>query len=385
MRKKDIEVYEAKPKNSDKMVLLVIIAFILGSILTILLYNTALKDNMQVNKSVETIKSTTLEESSDLKTAIGTVYESVVYIEVSGQKNNSIFGTSSSSSGSGFVYSKNDKYGYILTNYHVIEYGDEFEVTFSDGTSCKATRLGGDEYYDIAVLRVDAKYVNKVSEIGDSSTVELGDTVFTVGAPLGKDYMGTVTKGIVSGTNRMVSVSLTSGDYMMEVLQTDASINSGNSGGPICNILGQVIGITSSKLVGTGVEGMGFAIPINSVMDIIEALEKGKEIERPYLGVQLMDLTNTFALQYYYNIKISDDVEFGAVLSYVEKDKPASKAGLKMGDVIVSLNDKKIEDASHFKYQLYKYKIGDKIKVQYYRENKLTETTIELTETIKSE
>ncbi len=393
MEKKDIEVDSKDIKeikineanNTNKNVLLIVIAFLLGAILTAIFMNTALKDTT-INKKVKTVNSTTVEESSDLKKGISNVYESVVYIEVTSKKSErSIFNSSSGSSGSGFVYKKDDKYGYILTNYHVIDTGDTFSITFSDGSSSEATLLGGDEYYDIAVLKVDAKSIKSVASIGDSSKVELGDTVFTVGAPLGKDYMGSITKGILSGTNRMVSVSLGSGSYMMEVIQTDASINSGNSGGPICNISGQVIGITSSKLVGTGVEGMGFAIPINSVMDIIASVESGKKIERPYLGIQVLDLSNTFALQYNYNINISDDVTFGAVVAYVESGKPADKGGLKVGDVIVSIDGEKIDDVSHFKYRLYKHKVGDKIKVKYYRNNKLSETTIELTEAIKSE
>ena len=190
--------------------------------------------------------------------------------------------------------------------------------------------------------------------------------------------MGTITKGIVSGINRMVEVELSSGTSLMEVIQTDASINTGNSGGPICNIKGEVIGITSSKLIGSGVEGMGFAIPINTVLEVIENIESGSTIERPYLGVQLVDLTNTFALQYYYNIRISSDVEFGAVLSHIEEGQTADKAGLKVGDVIVEMDGKKVEDVSHFKYSLYKHKVGDEIKLKYYRENKLEEVKIKL-------
>ena len=325
----------------------------------------------------QNIKTTTIEEVSDLKTAINNIYESSTYIEVSNSRG-------VVSSGSGFVYKKDDKYGYVLTNYHVIDGGTDFEVIFTDGTEAEAELISGDEYYDIAVLKIDKDKVKSVSTIGDSSNLELGDTVFTVGAPLGKEYMGTITKGIVSGINRMVSVELSSGSYLMEVIQTDASINSGNSGGPICNIKGEVIGVTSSKLMGTGVEGMGFAIPINSVMEIIEDLENGKKITRPYLGVQLADLTNTFALQYYYGITIGEDVEFGAVLSYIEEGKPADKAGLKVGDVIVEIDGEKVDDVSHFKYVLYKHKVGDAVKVKYYRENKLKEATVLLSETIKS-
>ncbi len=376
------EIIKDKKNNNieeflHSKVFLCICTFFIGLIVMFGIMKINGKTTVVENVKNKNIKTTTVEEVSDLKTAINNVYESVVYIEVSGDR--------TSSSGSGFVYKTDDKYGYILTNYHVIESGKKFRVTFSDGTEIDAEYVNGDEYYDIAILKIEKDKVKNVATIGDSSTLELGDTVFTVGAPLGKDYMGTITKGIVSGINRMVSVSLTSGSYLMEVIQTDASINSGNSGGPICNIKGEVIGITSSKLIGSGVEGMGFAIPINSVMEIINSIEGGKEIVRPYVGVQLVDLSNTFALQYYYNIKIGSDVTFGAVLNYVEENKPADKAGLKVGDVIVELDGEKVEDVTHFKYLLYKHTVGDSIKVKYYRENKLNETTINLTEAIKSE
>lgn len=360
--------------NTSKIIYIV---YSLVIVLLILYIFTNKSTNKQVNVSKENIKTTTVEESSDLKEAIKNVYDSTIYIEVSNDRG-------SVASGSGFVYKKDDNFGYILTNYHVIEGGNKYVITFTDGKEVEAQYVNSDSYYDIAILKVIASDVNSVAEIGDSSALELGDTLFTVGAPLGKDYMGTITKGIVSGTNRMVTVSIEQQSYMMDVIQTDASINSGNSGGPICNIKGQVVGITSSKLVGTGVEGMGFAIPINSVMAIIDSLETLKTIERPYLGVQLSDLNNTFYLQYYYDIKISSDVTFGAVLSYIEDGKPAQKAGLKVGDVIVEMDGKKIENASYFKYLLYKHSVGDKVKVKYYRENKLEETTIELSEAIKN-
>ena len=359
-------------------IFLIICSFVSGAII---MFGLILASNSKVlvqKVTSENVKTTTLEETSDLKNAISNVYESAVYIEVSSDRG-------IASSGSGFVYKTDNKNGYILTNYHVIQGGKKYIVTFSNGEEVEASLVSGDEYYDIAVLKVNKDKIKKVATLGDSSKLELGDTVFTVGAPLGKEYMGTITKGIVSGTNRMVSVELSSGSYLMEVIQTDASINSGNSGGPICNIKGDVIGITSSKLIGSGVEGMGFAIPINAVNNIIGNIESGTTIERPYLGVQLVDLTNTFALQYYYNIRISNDVEFGAVLSYVEENMPADKAGLKVGDVIVEIDGKKVEDVSYFKYELYKHKVGDKVKVKYYRENKLEETTIELTQAIKSE
>lgn len=374
---KIIKERDKNKKNNffTSKIFLTIVSFFIGAGLMYYFIAAGNNGNVLVRKvTSENVKTTTVEEISDLKNAINSVYESAVYIEVTGDR--------VSSSGSGFVYKTDDNYGYILTNHHVINNGKKFVVTFSDGTESEASLVSGDEYYDIAVLKLSKDKVKKVATLGDSSNIELGDTVFTVGAPLGKEYMGTITKGIVSGINRMVSVS---NNYLMEVIQTDASINSGNSGGPICNIKGEVIGITSSKLVGSGVEGMGFAIPINTVNEIITSIESGTTLERPYLGVQLVDLTNTFALQYYYNIRISSDVEFGAVLSFVEENMPASKSGLKVGDVIIEIDGEKVDDVSHFKYILYKHKLGDKIKVKYYRENKIGETTIELTEAIKGE
>lgn len=375
------KIYEGKIdksiENKKNIVFYVIISALIGALITLLIYKP--NSNLYKQKVInEDIKTTTLEEVSDLKNGINNVYESTVYIEVS--SNRGIV-----ASGSGFVYKKDNKNGYILTNYHVIENGSEYEITYTDGSSASAELVSGDEYYDIAVLKVSADSIKKVATIGDSSKLELGDSVFTVGAPLGKEYIGTITKGIVSGVNRMISVDLKSGTYLMEVVQTDASINSGNSGGPICNIKGEVIGITSSKLKGSGVEGMGFAIPINSVMDIISNIENGEEIVRPYLGVQLVDISNTFALQYYYGIDIGDDVDFGSVLSYIEDNKPADNAGLKVGDVIVELDGEKVEDVSHFKYLLYKHSVGDTVTLKYYRNNKLEEAEIKLTDAIKNE
>lgn len=159
-----------------------LIAFFLGAIFIILVYNIVFTNNNNiVNQNVNTVSTTTVEEQSDLKKAITDVYESVVYIEVTKDGEN-IFGNTQSS-GSGFVYKKDKNYGYILTNYHVIENGDKINITYSDSTSVEATLVGGDEYIDVAILKVDLKSIKKVATLGDSSKVEVGDTVFTVGAP----------------------------------------------------------------------------------------------------------------------------------------------------------------------------------------------------------
>lgn len=369
-------------KNWIYILLISILSLLVIILVTIIIISKpSLKNVITTNrKTNETVVSTkTIEEESDLKNAISKVYNSVVYIQVEVM---SRMGTQAAS-GSGFVYKKDSKNAYILTNNHVVEDASKIVVTYIDGSETEAEVVGKDEFSDISVLKVKADTVLAVAELGSSDEAEIGDTVFTVGAPLGKEYMGTITKGIVSGTNRMVNVKLESGSYIMETIQTDATINSGNSGGPLCNILGQVIGITSSKLIGDGVEGMGFSIPIETVNAIIDKLEDGKEIERPYLGVQLADVSNAYNLQYYYNINISKNVKYGALLGYVESGKPAANAGLQLGDVIFEVDGKKVEDSSHFRYELYKHKVGDTIKVKYYRGDDMKETSIKLDERIK--
>ena len=307
--------------------------------------------------------SKTTEEISDFKDAINNIYDATVYIETQS------FKMRSSSSGSGFVYKKDDNYGYIITNYHVVEGSDDISITFMDGSECSAEVIGMDEYSDIAILRVDVKYVLQVAKIGSSSNVTVGDTVFTVGAPMGKDFIGTITKGILSGKNRMVSVRIATGEYLIETLQTDASINSGNSGGPLCNIAGEVIGVNSSKLKGTGIEGMGFAIPIDNVITILEDLEQGRKISRPYLGVQMADV-------------YADNFEYGVMLVAVEQDMPASDAGLKRGDVIVEIDGEQVKSSSYLRLYLYKHNINDKVKIKYYRDNEIKEAEITLSKTV---
>ena len=372
-------VMEKKDKsNVLRIIIIILMVIIIG--LLLVLFSGKVEINKKTKETV--VSSKTLEEESDLKKAIKKVYDSVVYIQVEAV-NNHTFGGLQVASGSGFVYKKDGNDAFILTNNHVISGASKITVTFINGKEVEATLVGSDEFTDAAVLKVDADSVVDVAELGKSEDAEIGDTVFTVGAPLGKEYMGTITKGIVSGTSRMVNVKLDSGSYIMETIQTDATINSGNSGGPLCNILGQVIGITSSKLIGDGVEGMGFSIPIETVNAIIDKLEDGKEIERPYLGVQLADVSNAYNLQYYYNINISKNVKYGALLGYVESGKPAANAGLQLGDVIVEVDGKKVEDSSHFRYELYKHNVGDTIKVKYYRGDDVKETSIKLDERIK--
>lgn len=328
------------------------------------------KKRNDVQTTEEVVKSVTITENNTIKEAISKVYDSVVVIEVSTR--------SGSGTGSGFVYKKDATNGYIITNHHVIDGATSVSIINSSGIKAEAKVLGSDEYSDIAVLSTDVVNVISVAEIGDSTKMSLGDTVFTVGSPLGSKYQGTVTKGIISGKDRQVTVSLTNGSFVMEVLQIDAAINPGNSGGPLVDMNGQVIGVNSLKLVQDQIEGMGFAIPIEIAMSSVEKLEKGEKIERPQLGVQMMDLSNRSLLSRY-QVEIDKSITSGVVIISVENGKPASNSGLQKGDVIISVNGKEVTDSAHFKYMLYKYEVGESIVVGYIRDGNKRETTVELT------
>lgn len=358
-------------KGKTKFVVCCTIFLFIGVAGTIFVYN-----NFNLYKTKETkVTRVKITEKNTIKKAINKVKDSVFVVETYDQFNNKV-GT-----GTGFVYKIDNNYGYIITNHHVISNSENIIVTNISGEEAKAKLLGSDEYSDIAVLVVDKKYALKKIELGSSSNSEIGDTVFTVGSPLGKKYMGTVTKGILSGKERQVEVSLTNGSFIMEVLQTDAAINPGNSGGPLLNINGEVIGVTSMKLVEDEIEGMGFAIPIELVSASLSDLEQGKEIERPLFGAQLFDADKAYYLRNY-NIDINQDIKEGTIIVKLEDNSPASKSGLQIGDVITKLDDKKVENTAHFRYLLYKHHIGDKLKVTYNRNGKEQMTEVVLNKKI---
>ena len=194
--------------------------------------------------------------------------------------------------------------------------------------------------------------------------------------------MGTVTKGILSGKDRTVKVTLSNGQFLMEVIQTDAAINPGNSGGPLCNINGEVIGVNSLKLVEDEIEGMGFAIPIEMVMATVGQLESGNEVKRPLLGVSMLDVKDTFTL-YRNGIIVPDDVENGIVVVTVENDSPAAISGLQKGDILLEFDNVKITNIAHFRFMLYKHSIGDTITLKYYRDGKIKDLEVKLTKGIE--
>ena len=357
-----------KKKENLKTIFLIIFSFVMGGIIMFALLKWTPLVSQVLGTSggnVVTRNDTQVYEKNSLAAAVDKIYDAVAM--VSAYQNNTL-----TSTGSAFVYKTDDNYGYLLTNYHVIDGADSVTLTMSDDTEAEATVLGGDEYLDLAVLRVDRSNVSMVANIGTSEDMNLGDTVFTVGTPMGEEYRGTVTSGILSGKDRMVSVSVSnsnSNDWVMRVLQFDASINPGNSGGPLLNANGEVIGICSLKLVDDEIEGMGFAIPIEYAMNHIESLENGEEISWPVLGVSMVNVSDTASL-YRNGINIDRNITEGVVVVQAERGSGAYEAGLTTGDVITAIDGKKVEDSAYLRYELYQHQAGDTIKITYIRDGR---------------
>lgn len=356
-------------KNKTLSIVLIILAFFLGAGGMYLLVNySPASVQTIVNKSEKEVTIT----DTGIADSVEKLYDAVVVV---GAYKDGIL----SSSGTGFVYDEDDKYAYILTNSHVIDGSTSIKVKFTNENIESVELVGNDSYSDIAVLRIDKDKVIKVAEIGTVEDLRVGDTVFAIGAPLDDEYSWTVTRGILSGKDRLVDVSTSntgSADWVMRVLQTDAAINSGNSGGPLANSNGEVVGITNMKLVSNGVEGIGFAIPIKDAVDYAQQLRENGKIERPFLGVSMLDSSDTYNLSRY-RISIDSNLE-GAVIIQVQDGSPAADAKLQMGDVITKIDDYEVSSVARLKYYLYKYAPGDKVKITYVRDGKTKTATIEL-------
>ncbi len=342
--------------NNIKKYLIIIIAFFLGlGIMYGIIYffpSTLVKTTTKLEKDV-TVTDTGIAD------AVDKVYDSVVVV-------NTYIDSKAYSSGTGFVYKKDGNKAYILTNCHVIDKADKVYIQLTNGETVETEIIGSDTFSDIAVLSVDADKIISVAELGKSEDVRLGDTVFAVGAPLADVYSWTVTRGILSGKDRLIKVSGTNNnDIVMSVLQTDAAINSGNSGGPLSNSNGQIIGITSLKLVSSGVEGMGFAIPIEDALDYAEKIEKKEAIVRPYIGINMLDLTTVY--QQYYSTIQKLKLTGGVVVADVVDDSPAKKSGLTKGDIIVAIDGEDVSSIAYLRYRLYKHSVGDEIEITFYR------------------
>ena len=353
------------------IILCIVLSLISGGLGAYLMIST--RQNTTTTTNGITTSTAKLTETNSIADAVSKVYDAVVVVEV--YSNNQL-----ASTGTGFVYKKANGKAYLMTNNHVISGGKTVKVLFQNGDELEATTVGSDTYSDIAVLSVKDSDKIVAATTGASDKSKVGDTVFTVGSPEGSDYAGTVTKGILSAKDRLVEVALSNSqtsDYYMQVLQTDAAINPGNSGGPICNTNGEVIGITNMKLVDDTVEGMGFAIPIEDALKVAEVLEKDGKVSRPYIGISMLDLSNSYYL-WQAGIMVPENVNNGVAVVKVESGSPADKAGLKKGDIITKLAGKDTKSLAEFRYELYKHSPNDSVEVTYIRDGKEQKATLTL-------
>ena len=377
-------------KKIGKLLLIVLVGFfsgILGS-LVILQFN----QKQEITKQNSTgITQTAVKNENSTTQAVDKVKDAVVsVITYSANSQNSLFGSAEtdtdtnteqvSSEGSGVIYKKEGNFAYLVTNTHVISGAKKVDIRLADGTKVPGEIVGSDTYSDIAVVKIAADKVTTVAEFGDSDQLTVGETAIAIGSPLGSEYANTVTQGIVSSLNRNVSLKSEDGQAIStKAIQTDTAINPGNSGGPLINIQGQVIGITSSKIAtngGTSVEGLGFAIPSNDAINIINQLEKNGKVTRPALGIQMVNLSNLSSSDLQ-RLNVPSSVTAGVVVRSVITSMPAN-GHLQQYDVITKVDDKAISSTTELQSALYSHSIGDEMTVTYYRNGKEETTKIKL-------
>jgi serine protease Do len=340
-------------------------------------YHNGKTSNVSVDVTTDITKA--VEKSSDSVVGISNIRSQSFWGQTESQDQQA--GT-----GSGVIYKKAGNKAYIVTNNHVIEGADQLEVTLADGTKVPATLRGADVWTDLAVLEIDGSSIEKadVAEIGNSDELKAGEPVIAIGNPLGLQFSGSVTQGVVSGVERTIPVDINQDgmeDWNAEVLQTDAAINPGNSGGALINISGQLIGINSMKIAQEAVEGIGLAIPINYAMPIIEDLEQYGEVKRPAMGVVLEDVNRISAYHQQETLKLPKEVNYGVMVRQVVPNSPAAQAGLQEMDVIVELDGEKVESLIDLRKHLYnKKEVNDQMKVTYYRNGEKQELTMKLTD-----
>ncbi|MBS2772074.1 trypsin-like peptidase domain-containing protein [Anoxybacillus rupiensis] len=336
-----------------------------------------------VKSSALPLEPTASTSNSNMVQAIENVADAVVGV-INIQQQADIFSGASAEqdtgTGSGVIFKKAGDVAYIVTNNHVVEGANKVEVSLPSGERVKATIVGTDPLSDLAVLKINGKNVKKVASFGDSSTLRVGEQVAAIGNPLGLDLSRTVTEGIVSG-KRTISVSTSEGEWELNVIQTDAAINPGNSGGALINSAGQVVGINSLKIAQEGIEGLGFALPSQYVQPVIEQLMEYGKVKRPYLGVNLRDLSEIPAETRFEQLGLPENETNGVVVTAVLPSSPAAEAGIQAKDVIVAINGTKVNNVSELRKYLYtKTKVGEKIQLQILRDGKSKTILLQLKE-----
>lgn len=349
-----------------------------------------LEDMQQSQQKVTTKadKTVTIAKDATATSAYNKVSDAVVSVLNFSQTGKDSF--QEASEGSGVIYKKSGDAAYVVTNNHVINGAAQIQVMLHDGQKVTATLVGKDAMTDLAVLKIAADKVTTTAAFGDSNKIQVGQKVLAIGSPLGSQYASSVTEGIISAKKRLVESSSEDGQNYggSTVIQTDAAINPGNSGGPLINFAGQVIGINSMKLSssasGTSVEGMGFAIPSNQVVDIVNKLVKYGQVTRPAIGIGLVELSAVTVDDQKSLLKIPDTVKGGVVVMSLIPNGPAAKAGIQKYDVITGIDGKTVTGQADLREELYKHDLNDTVTITYYHQAEKKTVKVKLTQKLGS-
>lgn len=388
-----------RPRKRKNWFFSVIIGVIIGTVIGIVgvpFINDYFDKDASSGSKDESSKQTEIDQQTDLPRQVE-VDVSTQVTEVVDRVSSSVVGVtnnqqsadfwtqdehSEAGTGSGVIYKVDGDDAYVITNHHVIEGADTIDLVLADDSTIDAKLLGSDIYTDLAVLKIDASDVDKPIEIGTSDDLKVGEPAIAIGNPLGHMFSGSVTVGVISGTQRTIPVDINQDgrpDWQAEVLQTDAAINPGNSGGALINIEGHLIGINSMKINEASVEGIGFAIPIDAALPIVNELEETGEITRPYIGVEIYSLEDVPRSEWSHSLNLPEEVETGVYVWSVEPMSPADKGDIERLDVIVEIEGEEINNAIELRKVLYeKSEIGDEVDVVYYRNGEKRETTLTL-------
>lgn len=324
-------------------------------------------ENLQVSTATTLSPSITSSVIQSSMSSVVGIYLSATTINYTGASEEEDLG-----SGSGVIITSD---GYIVTNNHVVEGGQNIRVCLQDGSEYEATLIGTDSYSDLAVIKIDATGL-PAATLGTSSNMTVGDPVFAIGNPLGV-LSSSVSQGIISGLDRTINVD----GHNMTLMQTDAAVNPGNSGGGLFNANGELIGIVNAKSYGLDVEGIGFAIPMDTAKSIImDLIDLGYVTGRPYLGISMQDVALRFGSGYSSNpfFSFGGNYVTGVQVVAVEEGSPAQNAGLQVNDVIVGLDDQEITGTSQLSALLYEYKVGDTVTISVLRGNETQQLSVTL-------
>ncbi|QEA50943.1 S1C family serine protease [Leuconostoc lactis] len=376
-------------KSLTKIIVTGAVAGVLGG--GAMLYGQrGLEDMQQSQQKVTTKadKTVTIAKDATATSAYNKVSDAVVSVLNFSQTGKDSF--QEASEGSGVIYKKSGDAAYVVTNNHVINGAAQIQVMLHDGQKVTATLVGKDAMTDLAVLNIAADKVTTTAAFGDSNKIQVGQKVLAIGSPLGSQYASSVTEGIISAKKRLVESSSEDGQNYggSTVIQTDAAINPGNSGGPLINFAGQVIGINSMKLSssasGTSVEGMGFAIPSNQVVDIVNKLVKYGQVTRPAIGIGLVELSAVTVDDQKSLLKIPDTVKGGVVVMSLTPNGPAAKAGIQKYDVITGIDGKTVTGQADLREELYKHDLNDTVTITYYHQAEKKTVKVKLTQKLGS-